>query len=116
MATVRLSGEQVTRLLDLLTVVAAAADTSDEDRFELLYCRSQVREEMPDKEVLVLTGVLAEMTDRPGPDPAARSDCHWWSAHLARLLSATSAATAAAVSLQPLSSAGPGPQALRSAA
>jgi hypothetical protein len=116
MATVKLSGEQVTRLRNLLTVVAAAADTSDEDRYELRYCRSQVGEEMPDIEVLVLAGVLAEMTDRPGPDPAARRDCRWWSAHLARLLSATSAATAAAIALQPLSSTGHRPQALPSAA
>jgi hypothetical protein len=93
MITVRLSGEQVTHLIDLLTVVATAADTSDEDRYQLHYCRSQVRELMDPIEVLVLAGVLHELTDRPGPDPAARQDCRRWSAHLARLLSVASAAT-----------------------
>jgi hypothetical protein len=33
MTTISLSGERVTQLVDLLTVVAAAADTSDEDRY-----------------------------------------------------------------------------------
>ena len=50
MATVRLSREQVTQLVDLLTAVAAAADTGDEDRYQLRYCRSQVRQLMPDIE------------------------------------------------------------------
>jgi hypothetical protein len=113
MATVRLSTEQVTRLADLLTVVAGAAGTSDEDRYELRYCRSQVGELMPGIEVLVLAGVLAELTDRPGPDPAARRECRWWSAHLARLLSAASAVTAAALGQQPSSFIRPGPPALR---
>ena len=116
MATVRLPREQVTRLLDLLTVVAAAADTGDDDRYELLYCRSQVGEEMPGIEALVLAGVLAEMTHRPGPDPAARAACRWWSAHLALLVSAASAATAAALGQQPSSSTGSGARSLRSAA
>ena len=71
---------------------------------------------MPGVEVLVLAGVLAEMTDRPGPDPATRNACRWWSAELARLLSVASAATAAAISQQPLSSTDPGPQRLGLAA
>ena len=103
MATVRVPSEQVTRLLDLLTVVAAAADTGDDDRYELLYCRSQVGEEVPEIEALVLAGVLAEMTHRPGPDPAARDACRWWSAQLALLVRAASAT-------------GPGAWSLRSAA
>ena len=115
MATVRLSREQVTQLVDLLTAVAAAADTGDEDRYQLRYCRSQVRQLMPDIEVLVLAGVLAEMTDRPGPDPAARGDCRRWSAHLAGLLRATSATTTAAIGLQP-SSTRTGPRDLERAA
>jgi hypothetical protein len=44
-------------------------------------------------EVLVLAGVLREMTDRPGPDPAARHACSRWSAHLARVLSVASTST-----------------------
>jgi len=116
MTTMRLSGEQVTQLVDLLTVVAAAADTSDEDRYQLYYCRSQVRQLMPSVEVLVLAGVLAEMTDGPGPDLATRNACRWWSSDLARLLSVASAATVAAISQQPLSSTDRGPQVLRSAA
>ena len=36
------------------------------------------------------------MTERSGPDPAARSQCRRWSAYLARLLSVTSAATSPA--------------------
>jgi hypothetical protein len=96
MTTMRLSGEQVAQLADLLTVVATAADTSDEDRYQLHHCRSQVRELMPPLEVLVLAGVLREMTERSGPDPAARSECRRWSAYLARLLSVASAATSSA--------------------
>jgi hypothetical protein len=116
MTTIRLPGEQVTQLVDLLTVIAAAADTSDEDRYQLLYCRSQMNQLMPGVEVLVLAGVLADMTDRPGPDLATRTACHWWSAELARLLSVASAATTAASSQQPASPTDRGPQALRLAA
>jgi hypothetical protein len=112
MTTIRLSGTQVTQLVDLLTVVAAAADTSDEDRYQLHYCRSQVRELMPPIEVLVLAGVLREMPERPGPGLAVRNQCRWWSAELARLLSVASAATAAAIRQHPSSTKG-GPQALR---
>jgi hypothetical protein len=109
MTTIGLSDAQVTQLVDLLT--AAAADTSDEDRYQLHYSRSQVRQLMPAVEVLVLAGVLADMTDRPGPDLATRDACGWWSAELARLLSVATAASS-----QHLSSAGRGPQALRLAA
>jgi hypothetical protein len=56
------------------------------------------------------------MTDRPGPDLATRNACRWWSAELAGLLSVASAATAAAIGLQPPSSTGRGPQRLRLAA
>jgi hypothetical protein len=115
MTTMRLSGEQVTQLVELLTVTAAAA-TSDEDRYQLHYCRSQVRQLMPGIEVLVLAGVLADMTDRPGPDLATRNACRRWSAELAGLLSVASAATAAAIGLQPLSSTDRGSQRLRLAA
>ena len=116
MTTVRLSGEQVTSLRNLLRVVATATDTSDEDRYQLHYSRSQLAELMPAVEVLVLAGVLAEMTDRPGPDPATQNACRWWSAQLARLLNAASAATAATIGQQPPSSTGPGLPALRWAA
>ena len=116
MTTIRLSGEQVTQLVDLLTVVADAADTSDDDRFQLHYCRSQVGQLMPGVEVLVLAGVLADMTDRPGPDLATRNGCRLWSSELARLLSVASAATIAAFSQQPLRSSDRWPQALGLAA
>jgi len=116
MTTITLSGAQVTQLVDLLTVVAAAADTSDEDRYQLHYCRSQVHQLMPSIEVLVLAGVLHEVPERPGPGPAVRNQCRWWSAELARLLSAAAAATTAAISQQPLSSTDRGPQRLRLAA
>ena len=116
MITIRLSGAQVTQLVDLLTAVAAAADTSDEDRYQLHCSRNQVHQEMPAVEVLVLAGVLAEMTDRPGPDLATRAACGWWSAELAHLLSVASAATTAASSQYPSSSTEAGPQALRLAA
>jgi hypothetical protein len=62
------------------------------------------------EQVTRLAGLLADMTDRPGPDPAARQECRWWSAHLAGLLRAASAATAAALGQQPFI---PGPPALR---
>ena len=110
--TISLSGAQVTQLVELLTVVAAAADTSDEDRYQLHYSRSQVGQLMPGVEVLVLAGVLADMTDQPGPDLATRNACRWWSLELARLLSAAAAATTAAISQQPRSSTDRGPQAL----
>jgi hypothetical protein len=115
MTTIRLSGAQVSKLVDLLTVVAAA-DIGDEDRYQLHYCRSQVHELMPPIEVLVLAGVLCEVPERPGPGPAVQNQCRWWSADLARLLSVASAATTAAISRQPSSSAEDGPQALRLAA
>jgi len=115
MTTMRLSGEQVTQLVELLTVAAAAA-TSDEDRYQLHYSRGQVHQLMPGIEVLVLAGVLADMTDRPGPDLAIRNACRWWSAELAGLLSVASAATAAAIGLQPASPTERRPQRLRLAA
>ena len=90
--------------------------TSDEDRYQLHYSRSQVRQLMPGIEVLVLAGVLADMTDRPGPDLATRNACRWWSTELSGLLSVASAATVAAISQQPASSTGRGPQRLRLAA
>jgi hypothetical protein len=113
---VRFVTGQVTQLVELLTVAAADADTSDEDRYQLHYCRSQVRELMPGIEVLVLAGVLADMTERPGPDLVTRAACRWWSADLARRLSVASAATVAALGQRPLSSStGRGPRALRMA-
>jgi hypothetical protein len=116
MTTIRLSGAQVTQLVDLLTVLADAADTSDDDRYQLHYCRSQVGQLMPGVEVLVLAGVLADMTDRPGPDLATRNGCRLWSSELAHLLSGASAATIAAISQQPLPSSDRRSQALRLAA
>jgi hypothetical protein len=89
MTTVSLSTAQVTQLTDLLT--AAAAGAGDEDRYQLDYCRDQVGELMAPIEVLVLAGVLREMTDRPGPDPIVREACRRWSAYLARRLSDPSA-------------------------
>jgi hypothetical protein len=89
-----LTSGQVRQLVDLLTVVAAAPDTSDEHRYELDYCRSQVAQHMPALEVFVLAGVLHETTDRPGPDAATRDDCRRWSAYLNHLLSVVAAAPA----------------------
>ena len=90
MTTVSLTTVQVTQLVDLLT--AAAADASDEDRHQLDYCRDQVGERMAPIEVLVLAGVLHEMTERPGPDPITREGCRRWSLYLARRLSDAAAA------------------------
>jgi hypothetical protein len=89
MTTVSLSTVQVTQLVDLLTVTAAGAD--DDDRYQLDYCRDQVGELMAPIEVLVLAGVLHEMTERPGPDPIVREGCRRWSAYLARRLGGASA-------------------------
>ena len=85
MTTVSLSAVQVTQLIDLLTVTAAVAD--DDDRYQLDYCRDQVGELMAPIEVLVLAGVLHEMTERPGPDPITREGYRRWSLYLARRLS-----------------------------
>jgi hypothetical protein len=90
MTTVSLTTVQVTQLIDLLT--AAAAGAGDDDRYQLDYCRDQVGELMAPLEVLVLAGVLHEMTERPGPDPMVREGCRRWSAYLARRLSGASAA------------------------
>lgn len=89
-----LSSQAVARITELLAVVAAAPDTSDQHRRELDDCRSQVGELMPTSEVLVLAGVLREATDRPGLSAAARTDCWSWSSYLARLLGASPTATA----------------------
>ena len=91
MTTIRLSGEQVAQLADLLAVAAAAADASDQDRYQLHDCRAQLDREMPAIEVLVLAGVLREVPERPGPALAVRNRCRWWGAQLARLLSDASA-------------------------
>jgi hypothetical protein len=77
----------------VLTVVAAQA--GDDDRYELDYCRGQVAQRMPVVEVLVLAGVLSEMSERPGPDAAVREDCRRWSEDLNRLLSTASATSPA---------------------
>jgi hypothetical protein len=89
MTTVSLSPAQVTQLTDLLTVTAAGA--GDEDRYQLDYCRDQVGELMAPIEVLVLAGVLHEMTERPGPNPITRESCRRWSLYLARRLGDASA-------------------------
>ena len=87
--------DQVRQLVGLLTVIAAAPDTSDEHRYELDYCRSQLAQQMPALEVFVLAGVLHETTDRPGPDVATRDHCRRWSAYLTHLLSVAATPTAA---------------------
>ena len=89
MITIGLSGAQVTHLVHLLTAVAAHAN--DDDRYELHYSRSQLSQQMPAVEVLVLAGVLSELTERPGLDAATREDCRRWSEDLSRLLSSPSA-------------------------
>jgi len=90
MITIGLSGAQVTHLVHLLTAVAAHAN--DDDRYEL-------PRQMPAVEVLVLAGVLSEMTERPGLDGAAREDCRHWSDVLNRLLSSASATSWASGSI-----------------
>jgi hypothetical protein len=95
--------DQVRQLVELLTVAAAAPDTSSEHRFELDYCRSQLAQQMPAVEVLVLAGVLRETTDRPGADLATRDHCRKWSAYLSHLLGVASTATAATSQAPPAS-------------
>jgi|SRR5215217_1278292 len=90
MTTVSLSAVQVTQLIDLLTVTAAVGAADDDDD-QLDYCRNQVGELMAPIEVLVLAGVLHEMTERPAPDAITREGCRRWSAYLARRLSDASA-------------------------
>ena len=94
--------DQVRQLVDLLTVIAAAPDTSDEHRYELDYCRSQLAPQMPAVEVLVLAGVLQETTDRPGPDLGTRDQCRRWSAYLIHLLSVAATPTAATSRPEPI--------------
>ena len=101
MSSISLPNGQTTQLIDLLTVAAAAPGTSDEDRYQLHYCRAQLSHPMAPIEVLVLAGVLREATDRPELSWALRAECDRWSAYLAHLLGVASATTAAAVSTQP---------------
>lgn len=61
----------------------------------------------------LLAVVLREVPERPGPDPAVRNQCRWWSTYLAHLLSDASASTAAAINQHPLSPTEPAPVALR---
>lgn len=91
MIAIGLSGAQVAHLDRLLT--AAAAHAGDDDRYELYYCRSQLARLMPAVEVLVLAGVLSELTERPEPDAAVREDCLRWSNELVLLLGTASAAS-----------------------
>jgi hypothetical protein len=97
MITIGLSGAQVTHLVHLLTAVAAHAN--NDDRYELDYSRSQLSKQMPAVEVLVLAGVLSELTERPGLDAAAREDCRRWSDVLNQLLSSASATSWASGSI-----------------
>jgi hypothetical protein len=83
MASIELSSEQATQLVELLRVVAAAPDTSDDDRYQLHYCHTQVGQRMPTIEVLVLAGVLQDATDRPELSVALRAACASRSADLA---------------------------------
>lgn len=89
-----LSSRAVARLTELLAVLAAAPDTSDQHRPELSSCRSQVGELMSTSEMLMLAGALSEATDRPGLSAATRTDCWSWSSYLALLLVASPTTTA----------------------
>jgi hypothetical protein len=100
-----LSSQAVARLTDLLTVVAAAPHTSDQQRCQAHCCRHQVRELMPASELLVLAGLLREATGRAGLSAAARTDCWSWSSYLERLLAGSP--TAAAPTIQPVARARP---------
>jgi hypothetical protein len=102
-----LSSQAVARLTELLMVVAAAPDTSDQYRRELSQCRSQVGELMSTSQALALAGVLRQATDRTGLSAATRTDCWSWSSYLSRLLAARPTATAAATTTQPLAQARP---------
>ena len=53
--------DQVRQLVHLLTVVAAAPDTSDEHRYELDHCRSQLAH------LLSVTSTPTAATNRPEP-------------------------------------------------
>jgi hypothetical protein len=59
--------DQVRQLVELLTVVAAAPDTSDEHRYELDYCRSQVAQQMPAVESSCWPECCAKPPTGPGP-------------------------------------------------
>jgi hypothetical protein len=89
-----LSEQGVGRLSELLAAMVTAPGTSDELRYELDYCRSQVGELMPAVEVLVLAGVLREATDQVELSAATRTDCWSWSSYLADLLTSGPTTTA----------------------
>jgi hypothetical protein len=100
-----LSSQAVARLTDLLSVVAAAPHTSDQQRCQAQFCRHQVEELMPASEMVALAGVLREATDRAGLSAATRTDCWSWSSYLECLLVATPTGTATAI--QPVTRARP---------
>jgi hypothetical protein len=100
-----LSSQAMARLTDLLTVVAAAPHTSDQQHCQVDSCRRQIKELMPASEMLVLAGVLREATGRAGLSAATRTDCWSWSSYLERLLVASATATAATT--QPVTRARP---------
>jgi hypothetical protein len=88
MTTVSLSTVQATQLIDLLTVTAVAPTRTASSSTT---AATRWGERMAPIEVLVLAGVLREMTERPGPDPIVREGCRRWSAYLARRLGGASA-------------------------
>jgi hypothetical protein len=96
MTSMRLSSEQVTQLVDLLSALATAPGTSHADRHQLDDCRAELDQQMPAIKVLVLAGVLHDATDEPALGEALRADCRRWSVVLAQLLRVASATTAPA--------------------
>ena len=89
-----LSSQAVTRLTDLLAIVAAAPHTSHQLLGEVDRCRNRVEELMPASEMLVLTEVLREATGLTGLSAATRTDCWSWSSYLERLLACSPTPTA----------------------
>jgi hypothetical protein len=100
-----LSSQAVTRLSDLLAVVAAVPHISDQCHYQAQSCRNQIEELMPASELLLLAGVLREATGRAGLSAATRTDCWSWSSYLESLL--VGSPTATAMTTQPVGRARP---------
>lgn len=69
-AHLRLSAEAAERLSTLLAEIAATPGIDPAHRYEVAYCRDQVRERLPAIEGLVIAWVLREAPDRLGLDRA----------------------------------------------
>jgi hypothetical protein len=86
-AHLSLSCAAAARLTRLLTDLVATPGIGPDHRYELAYCREQVREHLPVIEGLVIAGLLLEAPDRLALDRPTRTACQQWAHELIAALS-----------------------------